>query len=230
MAVSYPSPAASTGNSVGQEQACQSRRWGGDRRPPFHQRNPCCKRVIGVASAPWHCCGTPRIGAQAARYTRGEAHSVAASMTTDAERQAQKAYWKEHSENATVEAMMLDSKAADIDKLERPEVGRAEPRSTDRKRSRPIATRMSPTLLASCPDCLLLGVQAGSQAAGARGRPAGRGAGRRDWQVRLAGSAQRRRGSGPSPPLRPRLVLGAGSRARWPARRRAWWRWTSWRT
>ncbi|KAI3432717.1 hypothetical protein D9Q98_004260 [Chlorella vulgaris] len=43
-------------------------------------------------------------------------------MTTDAEREAQKAYWKEHSENATVEAMMLDSKAADIDKLERPEV------------------------------------------------------------------------------------------------------------
>ena len=32
------------------------------------------------------------------------------------------AYWKEHSGEATVEAMMLDSKAADIDKLERPEV------------------------------------------------------------------------------------------------------------
>ena len=42
----------------------------------------------------------------------------------DAEREAQKAYWKEHSGEATVEAMMLDSKAADIDKLERPEASR----------------------------------------------------------------------------------------------------------
>ena len=41
---------------------------------------------------------------------------------TDAEREVQKAYWKEHSAQATVESMMLDSKAADIDKMERPEV------------------------------------------------------------------------------------------------------------
>jgi len=41
---------------------------------------------------------------------------------TAEEREAQKAYWKEHSTEATVEAMMLDSQAADIDKLERPEV------------------------------------------------------------------------------------------------------------
>ena len=40
----------------------------------------------------------------------------------EAEREAQKQYWKQHSEHATVEAMMLDSKAKDIDKLERPEV------------------------------------------------------------------------------------------------------------
>lgn len=39
------------------------------------------------------------------------------------ERETQKAYWKEHSGEATVEAMMLDSHAAEIDKLERPEVG-----------------------------------------------------------------------------------------------------------
>jgi phosphoethanolamine N-methyltransferase len=38
------------------------------------------------------------------------------------EREAQHAYWEEHSKDATVEAMMLDSQAADIDKLERPEV------------------------------------------------------------------------------------------------------------
>lgn len=45
---------------------------------------------------------------------------------TESERQAQKAYWQEHTAGeATVEAMMLDSHAAEIDKLERPEVGAA---------------------------------------------------------------------------------------------------------
>lgn len=39
------------------------------------------------------------------------------------ERTAQKSYWMEHSSEPTVEAMMLDSKAAEIDQLERPEVG-----------------------------------------------------------------------------------------------------------
>nr|ACG33501.1 phosphoethanolamine N-methyltransferase [Zea mays] len=38
------------------------------------------------------------------------------------ERKAQKSYWEEHSKNLTVEAMMLDSRAADLDKEERPEV------------------------------------------------------------------------------------------------------------
>lgn len=38
------------------------------------------------------------------------------------QRNAQKAYWAEHSTEATVEAMMLDSHACEIDKLERPEV------------------------------------------------------------------------------------------------------------
>lgn len=38
------------------------------------------------------------------------------------ERKIQKKYWLEHSSNLTVEAMMLDSKAADLDKEERPEV------------------------------------------------------------------------------------------------------------
>ena len=37
-------------------------------------------------------------------------------------RATQKAYWTENSLDATVEAMMLDSQAASIDKLERPEV------------------------------------------------------------------------------------------------------------
>lgn len=38
------------------------------------------------------------------------------------EREAQKKYWSEHSTEPTVEAMMLDSKASEIDRLERPEV------------------------------------------------------------------------------------------------------------
>ncbi|KAM0933112.1 putative phosphoethanolamine N-methyltransferase [Dioscorea sansibarensis] len=39
-----------------------------------------------------------------------------------AERELQKSYWTEHSKDLTVEAMMLDSRAADLDKEERPEV------------------------------------------------------------------------------------------------------------
>ena len=39
-----------------------------------------------------------------------------------AEREVQKSYWIEHSQDLTVEAMMLDSRAADLDKEERPEV------------------------------------------------------------------------------------------------------------
>jgi phosphoethanolamine N-methyltransferase len=38
------------------------------------------------------------------------------------ERAAQKSYWADHSADASVEAMMLDSQAAIIDKEERPEV------------------------------------------------------------------------------------------------------------
>ncbi|KAK4750993.1 hypothetical protein SAY87_004475 [Trapa incisa] len=38
------------------------------------------------------------------------------------EREVQKSFWIEHSADLTVEAMMLDSKAADLDKEERPEV------------------------------------------------------------------------------------------------------------
>ncbi len=38
------------------------------------------------------------------------------------ERDVQRSYWKEHSTEATVEAMMLDSQASVIDQQERPEV------------------------------------------------------------------------------------------------------------
>lgn len=46
----------------------------------------------------------------------------AVSGKTHDERNAQKSYWTEHSLEATVEAMMLDSQAKVIDKEERPEV------------------------------------------------------------------------------------------------------------
>lgn len=38
------------------------------------------------------------------------------------ERKVQKSYWEEHSRDLTVESMMLDSRAKDLDKEERPEV------------------------------------------------------------------------------------------------------------
>ncbi|KAG8086294.1 hypothetical protein GUJ93_ZPchr0010g10943 [Zizania palustris] len=40
----------------------------------------------------------------------------------EVERKAQRSYWEEHSKDLTVEAMMLDSRAADLDKEERPEI------------------------------------------------------------------------------------------------------------
>lgn len=39
----------------------------------------------------------------------------------------QKSYWEEHSKCLTVESMMLDSRAADLDKEERPEVPHQHP-------------------------------------------------------------------------------------------------------
>jgi hypothetical protein len=48
--------------------------------------------------------------------------SPAPAATPAAERDAQKSYWEQHSKVPTVEAMMLDSKAAEIDRMERPEV------------------------------------------------------------------------------------------------------------
>lgn len=45
-----------------------------------------------------------------------------AAIITEAEREVQKSYWIEHSKDLTVEAMMLDSKASDLDKEERPEI------------------------------------------------------------------------------------------------------------
>ncbi|KAH7682532.1 phosphoethanolamine N-methyltransferase protein [Dioscorea alata] len=45
-----------------------------------------------------------------------------AAVNGGAEREVQKSYWMEHSQDLTVEAMMLDSRAVDLDKEERPEV------------------------------------------------------------------------------------------------------------
>jgi len=43
-------------------------------------------------------------------------------MATSDEREIQKSYWIQHCADLSVEAMMLDSKASDLDKEERPEV------------------------------------------------------------------------------------------------------------
>lgn len=43
-------------------------------------------------------------------------------MAGEEEREVQKSYWMEHSRDLTVEAMMLDSRATELDKEERPEV------------------------------------------------------------------------------------------------------------
>ena len=45
-----------------------------------------------------------------------------AALVNGEEREIQKNYWVEHSADLTVEAMMLDSMASDLDKEERPEV------------------------------------------------------------------------------------------------------------
>lgn len=49
------------------------------------------------------------------------AHASTAN-TVGEERQEMKSFWEEHSKTATVEEMMLDSKASEIDLQERPEV------------------------------------------------------------------------------------------------------------
>ncbi|PON79127.1 Phosphoethanolamine N-methyltransferase [Trema orientale] len=50
------------------------------------------------------------------------ASPAAAQFNGAEEREIQRTYWKEHSADLTVESMMLDSKASDLDKEERPEV------------------------------------------------------------------------------------------------------------
>lgn len=52
----------------------------------------------------------------------GVDHLVVVNGKVYDERNLQKSYWTEHSVEATVEAMMLDSQAKAIDKEERPEV------------------------------------------------------------------------------------------------------------
>ena len=50
------------------------------------------------------------------------ASAPAAAAAAGEERQEMKQFWEEHSKTATVEEMMLDSKASEIDQQERPEV------------------------------------------------------------------------------------------------------------
>ena len=55
--------------------------------------------------------------------TNGAPKAASNGVLADVERLRQKDYWTEHSKEATVEAMMLDSCAKTIDAEERPEVG-----------------------------------------------------------------------------------------------------------
>ncbi|VAH10144.1 unnamed protein product [Triticum turgidum subsp. durum] len=48
--------------------------------------------------------------------------TVVENVFGEVERKVQKSYWEEHSKDLTVESMMLDSRAKDLDKEERPEV------------------------------------------------------------------------------------------------------------
>lgn len=47
--------------------------------------------------------------------------TVVENVFGEVERKVQKSYWEEHSKDLTVESMMLDSRAKDLDKEERPE-------------------------------------------------------------------------------------------------------------
>lgn len=125
-------------------------------------------------------------------HPAGLPSQATAAMTQEEEneRNAQKAYWKEHSGEATVEAMMLDSKAADIDKLERPEVGRC---------GRGDGGRRSPARSIFCG--LACGLpnrvpctspMPGAQAVGDHGWAAPGGAGCGHWQVRPSSGGRRR--------------------------------------
>jgi phosphoethanolamine N-methyltransferase len=51
-----------------------------------------------------------------------ETITVVENGFVEVERKVQKSYWEEHSRDLTVESMMLDSRAKDLDKEERPEV------------------------------------------------------------------------------------------------------------
>lgn len=58
-----------------------------------------------------------------------KSHSRAFDLTSflccfggEDERTVQKSYWMEHSVDLTIQSMMLDSRASDLDKEERPEV------------------------------------------------------------------------------------------------------------
>lgn len=57
-----------------------------------------------------------------AHHENGSLHD-AARAAEEKEREVQRQYWLEHTpDKPTVETMMLDSKAAEIDQMERPEV------------------------------------------------------------------------------------------------------------
>jgi len=67
-------------------------------------------------------CTTNAAGALTGRGRRSMVSSTSRAAMAAPDRAAMKEFWQEHSQVASVEAMMLDSQASAIDKEERPEV------------------------------------------------------------------------------------------------------------
>jgi hypothetical protein len=70
---------------------------------------------------------SPQLSSKLKQASLDDEHPATAATTSGAaaageERQEMKQFWEEHSKTATVEEMMLDSKASEIDLQERPEV------------------------------------------------------------------------------------------------------------
>lgn len=68
---------------------------------------------------------SPLLSSKLKQASLNDEQPASAAPAVDAngeERQEMKQFWEEHSKTATVEEMMLDSKASEIDQQERPEV------------------------------------------------------------------------------------------------------------
>ena len=72
--------------------------------------------------APLSPSSSPLLSSKLKKASLGDEPSTVSTGGIGEERQEMKSFWEEHSKTATVEEMMLDSKASEIDLQERPEV------------------------------------------------------------------------------------------------------------